>query len=168
MDSIKKNESIMSFMNFVKILIPLLALIAIIIAYGYDARNTNSAPKANDSKSANSSSIGGIYAQKLKWEVPQKRTDGTALTDIKGFHIYFGTISGMYTKFDDVQDMKDAKSLLLCQEIFVNGKSMPGKKRCEYTVKVDNKGVYYFAVTAYDDKGNESDFSNEVRREVNR
>jgi uncharacterized protein YjdB len=73
----------------------------------------------------------------LAWNAPTTHVDGTPLTDLAGYKIYYGTASGSYTTVIDVGNVT--------------------------TSVVGNltSGTYYFAVTAYDVYGSESGYSNE-------
>ncbi len=80
----------------------------------------------------------------LSWQAPTQNVDGTALTDLAGFRIYYGQISGSYTDHVDVTSpTSTAQSLTL------------------------PSGTYYFAMTAVDGSGNESAYSNEVTKTLN-
>jgi len=81
---------------------------------------------------------GGIYTLRLAWDAPVD-PDGNAQDGVAGYYLYYGPESGMYDVSIDVgpQETVTLSNLLAEQP-------------------------YYFAVTAYDDAGNESDFSNEV------
>ena len=75
----------------------------------------------------------------LAWDTPTTNADGTPLTDLAGYKVYHGTSSGNYSQYIDVGNVLN------------------------YMVSnLKNGVVYYFAVTAYDTSGNESDYSNEV------
>ncbi len=74
----------------------------------------------------------------LAWDMPTTYVDGTPLTDLAGFKVYCGTASGVYPQVIDVRDMTS------------------------YTSGALGPGTYYFAVTAYDSYGSESEFSNEI------
>ncbi len=78
------------------------------------------------------------YDVTLSWDPPTTNADGTPLTDLAGYKVYYGNASGNYTSNLDVGNVTT------------------------YTVTGLQPGTYYFAVTAYDTSGNESDFSNEV------
>lgn len=78
----------------------------------------------------------------LAWDAPTTNIDGTPLTDLAGYKIYYGTSSGYYTKSADVGNFTGAVISNLSQ------------------------GTWYFTVTAYDSSGNESTRSNEVSREI--
>jgi Putative Ig domain len=81
----------------------------------------------------------------LSWEAPTLNTDGTPLTDLAGYRIYFGKISRQYNN-----------------EITIDG---PGIT----TYVVDNLSpdTYYFAATAINSTGMESSYSGEAVRTVN-
>ncbi len=71
----------------------------------------------------------------LSWTAPTTNIDGTPLSDLAGYKVYYGTTPGVYTS------------------IIVGNRT---------THQVDGltKGqTYYFTVTAYDTKGNESDYA---------
>ena len=79
----------------------------------------------------------------LSWIPPTTRADGTPLTDLAAYKIYFGTSSGNYTQNIDVGNVTS------------------------YTVTNLSTGTaYYFATTAYDASNNESSFSNEVSKTI--
>ena len=75
----------------------------------------------------------------LSWDAPTTNADGTPLTDLAGYKIYYGTSSHAYSTAIDV-----------------------GNVTKHMVSNLENGVVYYFAVTAYDTSGNESNFSNEV------
>jgi hypothetical protein len=81
-------------------------------------------------------------ATKLTWEAPTTVSDGTPLTDLAGYKIYYGTSSGNYTEVIDAGNVTT------------------------YTVGSLPPGTYYFAVTAYNGSGNESDYSNEASKTI--
>jgi uncharacterized repeat protein (TIGR02543 family) len=77
----------------------------------------------------------------LSWDAPVTNADGTPLTDLAGFKVYYGTSSHNYSKSIDVGNVTT------------------------YTVNNLAEGVtYYFATSAYDDTGNESNLSTEVMK----
>ena len=81
----------------------------------------------------------------INWTPPTENVDGSALTDLAGYNIHYGTASGDYT-----------------QTITV---SNPGLA----TYVVDNltPGTYYFSVAAVNSAGTESPLSAEVSTKVN-
>jgi hypothetical protein len=78
----------------------------------------------------------------LAWDVPTTYVDGTPVTGQVGFKVYYGTASRTYTHFIDV-------------------KTVPS---C--TVNALAPGTYYFAITAYDSSGSQSDFSIELSKTI--
>lgn len=85
----------------------------------------------------------GLYAGSitLSWNPPTTNEDGSPLTDLAGYKIYYGTSSRNYSFYINVGNVNS------------------------YTVNNLTEGAtYYFAVTAYDNSGNESKFSNEVSK----
>ncbi|MEW6003368.1 MAG: fibronectin type III domain-containing protein [Nitrospirota bacterium] len=85
---------------------------------------------------------GSSNSATLGWEAPTTNADGSLLTDLAGYKIYYGTVSGNYTAVIDVGNIR------------------------QYKVKDLEPGTYYFAVTAYDTARNESDYSNEVSKTI--
>ncbi len=76
----------------------------------------------------------------LSWDPPTTNVDGTPVTDLTGYRIYYGLSSRNYSWVIEVGNVT--------------------------TYKIENlsPNTYYFAVTAYDTSGNESDYSNEVSK----
>lgn len=83
----------------------------------------------------------------LSWTAPTTNADGTPLTNLGGYKIYYSTTPGGYTN----PQSKDIGNVLTTTTQAVTGSSTT---------------VYYFVVTAYNTAGNESDFSNEVRNSI--
>ncbi len=78
----------------------------------------------------------------LSWDAPTTNADGTPLTDLAGYNVYYGTASGVYGTPIDVHNV------------------------LTYKVTGLSEGLKYFAVTAYDTGGNESCYSNEVSKKI--
>lgn len=79
----------------------------------------------------------------LAWTAPSTNADGSPLTDLAGYRVYFGTTPGVYTSLDV-------------------------GKVVSYEMGGLTKGqTYYFAVTAYNSSGNESDYSNLTSKLIN-
>jgi hypothetical protein len=81
----------------------------------------------------------------LSWVAPSTRFDGTALSlsEIAGYKIYMGTSAN---RLEPVLDLEDGSL-------------------DRYVMEDVENGTYYFAITAYDTAGSESDFSNIVTKE---
>ena len=80
----------------------------------------------------------------LSWVAPTARTDGTPLTDLAGYTVFYGRMSSIYDYQIDI--------------------SNPGI--LTYVVENLVSGDWYFALAAYDSQGLESDRSNEVLRKI--
>ena len=76
----------------------------------------------------------------LNWSIPTSRTDGTALTNLAGFHIYYGTAPGNYPT-----------SITIANPTVST-----------YVVTNLSSGTYYFVATAYDTSGVESGYTTSV------
>jgi len=79
----------------------------------------------------------------LSWNPPTTNADGTPLTDLSGYRVYYGNSSGNYSQNINVGNV------------------------ATYIINNLTEGLtYYFAVTAYDTSGNESRYSNEVSKVI--
>lgn len=86
-------------------------------------------------------SVGAIGEIGVGWDAPTQNVDGSPLTDLAGFRIYYGDSSGAYANMIEVTDpaaVSHTLSLL--------------------------SGSYFIAMTAVDTDGNESAHSNEISR----
>lgn len=81
----------------------------------------------------------------LSWSPPESRVDGSPLTNLAGYKIDYGLMSGVY---DYEIDVSNAGVMT-------------------YVVENLSPGEWFFAVAAYDAEGLESDPSNEVARTIN-
>ncbi len=81
----------------------------------------------------------------LTWTPPTTNDDGTPLTDLAGYKIYYGVESGIYT-----------------DRVVISNPSIS-------TYVIDNlaPNTYYFVATAFNQNGFESDFSDEIQSSVN-
>lgn len=73
----------------------------------------------------------------LKWGAPTTNSDGSALSDLAGYKVYYGTASGSYSSSVNVGNVTS------------------------YSLSLPDGLTYYFAVTAYNSSGAESGYSNE-------
>jgi len=85
-----------------------------------------------------------VGAATLEWLAPDTATDGSTLTNLAGYRIYYGTDVTRLTKRIDV--------------------SNPGV--VSYVIEGLAPATYYFAVTAIDAHGSESARSNAGRKEI--
>ena len=79
----------------------------------------------------------------LSWDAPSTNTEGTPLTDLAGYFIYYGTATGDYSQIVDIGNVTTNQVTNLIDGI-----------------------TYYFAISAYDTYMNESDYSNEISRTI--
>ena len=81
----------------------------------------------------------------LSWSAPTQNEDGSTLTDLAGYTIYYGGSSGNYSN-----------------EIRINNPSVT-----TYVVENLSPNTYYFVATAFDAGGTESRYSGEFVATVN-
>ena len=74
----------------------------------------------------------------LYWIPPTQNTNGTPITNLAGFHIYYGTSANALTTTVTVE----------------------GGSSATYTITGLNAGTYYFSVVAYNTEGVDSPNSN--------
>jgi hypothetical protein len=80
----------------------------------------------------------------LSWTAPTQYTDGSPLTDLAGYKIYYGTEPGNYSVTIQLDN--------------------PGLTT--YVVEYLTPNTYYFAVTAINSTGIESQYSGEASMQV--
>ncbi len=86
----------------------------------------------------------------LVWDAPAAKTDGSPLTDLAGYRIYYGTVSGVYTGYIDVPGNVTQYAIAdLSSVVPVRGRT------------------YFLAVTAFDSDDYESEASGETTRSIN-
>jgi hypothetical protein len=78
------------------------------------------------------------------WDAPTTNADGSALSDLAGFRIHYGTASNSYTFTQPVNDSTATSAVINDLE----------------------EGTYYFSVTAVDLSNNESANSVEVSKDI--
>lgn len=84
------------------------------------------------------------------WDAPTANEDGSPLTDLAGYRVYWGATSGVYS----------AVSPLVPAE--TNAPPAEGVTTGLYAIAFTNRNEAFLAVTALDTSGNESDFSEEL------
>jgi hypothetical protein len=82
----------------------------------------------------------------LSWTAPTENTDGSELTDLAGYNIYYGTSSGNYCNSISI-DISDMEIL-------------------DYLVENLANSGWYFVMTAVNSWGIESDYSAEVSKTI--
>jgi len=86
----------------------------------------------------------GLGSATLSWTPPTQNTDGSPLTDLAGYKIYYGNEPGNYQTTIQIDN--------------------PGITI--YVVEHLTPNTYYFVSTAINSSGVESDFSNEASKQV--
>jgi hypothetical protein len=81
----------------------------------------------------------------MSWEAPTTNSDGTPLTQLAGYRIYYGTTSPL------------DKSTSLSIDVGTD---------TSFTLSGLDAGTYFFAATAYDAMGNESALSEEASKTI--
>ena len=86
----------------------------------------------------------------LTWSAPTTNTDANSLTDLSGYKIYFGQVSGIYNNSQDIA----CTATCGCTTGLT----------CTYTVDESllGTGQWCFVITAYDSNPNESVYSEEI------
>lgn len=87
----------------------------------------------------------GTGSATLAWNAPTKNSDGSTLTDLAGFRVYYGTSPGNYTQSATV--------------------SSPYATSYTITNLAGNK-TYYMVIKAYDTANNESAPSAEMQKAI--
>ena len=101
--------------------------------------------KATRSLSAFSISVqsaSGTGSVTLSWTAPTRNTDGTALTNLAGYRVHYGTSAGNYT----------------------HSVQLPNKSLTSVVIEDLTPARWYFAVKAYNTSGVESTFSGSVSK----
>jgi hypothetical protein len=88
--------------------------------------------------------LGGSSGSALvSWNLPTVNTDGSALTDLAGFHLYYGTDPAQLTRVD-----------------------IQGASSVTYTASNLHAGTYYFTVASYNAAGRESSRPTVISTEI--
>ena len=95
---------------------------------------------ATTAETGNSTPGMGMGQATLSWAVPTTNVDGTPLTDLAGYKVYYGTTPGVYSSI------------------------VVGNVTSHQIVGLTKGQNYYFTVTAYDMAGYESDFATVVSK----
>lgn len=103
---------------------------------GISAQGNSGALGSNPTPSPTNASTGGTAT--LAWAAPTSNTNGSALTNLAGYHIHYGT---------------NASSLSNTIDISNSG-------TLSYVITGLTAGTWYFAISAYTNSGLESAISN--------
>ena len=96
--------------------------------------STDSSPPSASQPNSPPASVGGVT---LSWDPPDENTDGSALTNLAGYRIFYGTSA------DDLNRVIEISGVGLTT----------------YVVDDLTSGTYYFAIRAYNTLGAESALS---------
>lgn len=106
--------------------------------------SSQSAPVTSSSSSSppvtSSSPAPTVGAATLSWTAPDQNTDGSALTNLAGYRIYYGTSAN------------DLDQVISISNVGITA----------YVVDDLTAGTYYFSIRAYTSAGTESSLSNVV------
>lgn len=80
----------------------------------------------------------------LSWTPPLQNTDGSMLTDLAGYHVYYGT------------DLSALNKVV----------TLPSASQVWYIVQNLTAGTWYFTVRAYNSAGVESDYSQSASKTI--
>lgn len=104
----------------------------------------NSAASGSAGNGTGTTTPPAIDTATVTWIAPSRNADGSALTNLAGFHVYYGPDANVLSTLQDVPQ--------------------PGASS---TVIANLKaGTYYFAVSAYTSDGTESELSVVVSKQV--
>ena len=103
-----------------------------------DASASSTPPTTGTGTGSGSGTGTSTGTAQLAWQPPTTNTNGTALTNLAGYHIYYGT-----------------NSSALANEVVVSSPNT-----LSYLVTNLGSGTWYFAITAYTNSGTESAKSN--------
>ena len=118
-----------------------LAAIGISLLLGITGCNTGDQSSAGDPSTVSASNSGTAM---VSWFPPTQRTDGSTLTDLAGYRIYYGKSLNALSRVLDIRN--------------------PGQT----SQFIDNLdvGTWYFAVTAYSNDGLESGMSDLAAKRI--
>jgi hypothetical protein len=89
-------------------------------------------------------SASGTGSTTLSWSAPTKNTDGSSLTNLAGYRVYYGTTAGTYT----------------------HSVQLPNKSMTSVVIEGLTPARWYFAVKAYNTSGITSAYSGSVSKLV--
>ena len=98
----------------------------------------------DDEGDAMGAAVVAARSAKVAWAAPKANADGSALSDLAGFRVYYGNAPGRYS-----------------QSVYVNNPAASS-----YTLVNLTPGTWYIVVKAVDTSGNESAPSPEVSKTI--
>lgn len=124
--------------------LPILLGLSLLFAQGCGGGGTGEEPLVQG-PGGGGGTVVGVGTAQLSWDAPDSNSDGTPLTDFVRYRVYIGQTTPV---------SRDSGSWITVEDI------------TSYTFSELTPGVYYFAVSAVNIQGAESDLSNEVERIV--
>ncbi len=119
-------------------------LALVLLAVGGCSRETSSQAGADPEGKATASARAARGSVTLSWIPPRANLDGTPLTDLAGYRIYYGTSPDYLQRVIELDD--------------------PGATR--HTIEGLPPYTYYFVIKAYNSRGAESAASNMVTKTI--
>lgn len=111
---------------------------------GSTSGSTSGSSSGSGSGSGTGTSTPATGDASLSWKAPTTNTDGSALTNLAGYYIHYGTNSSNLSQQVDI--------------------SNPGA--LQYVVTGLGAGTWYFAITSYTNDGEESALSSVVSKTI--
>jgi len=111
---------------------------------GSTAAEASATAQSPQSSSGSSTSTATQKSADVSWTAPTTNTNGSALTDLAGYRIYYGTSASKLGQSIDV----------------------PNAGADDYVVQGLTSGTWYFAVTAYTNVGVQSTLSRVVSKTI--
>ena len=124
-------------MRSVKVAFGLVAAGLLLSGCGSSGSGTSAATASLSSQASGSGPGAATGTATVSWSAPTANTNGSALTDLAGYHIHYGTSSSSMTQEVNIQSAGAVT----------------------YTVTGLAAGTWYFAVSAYTTNGVESGLS---------
>lgn len=105
--------------------------------------------------------VGGTGVVALSWESPMTNTDGSCISDMAGYRVFYGNSSGnyLYQKTVPVETLSCTATGAAT--------SCGSVETCTYSVDSLSQGQWYFAVSSYGSSGTNSALSNEASDAIN-
>lgn len=127
-------------MRYLKAVCGLAAVAVILSGCGGGSGSSPSAAATSSATGSSSSSTPAVStgSATLAWSAPTSNTNGSALNDLAGYHIHYGTSAGSMTQTVNVA----------------------GAGTTSYVISNLSTGTWYFGITAYTNTGLESPMSN--------
>lgn len=118
----------------------LVAVSVVLVACGGGGGSSAQSVSPQSTSGGSTSDQDGIGQATLSWTAPDENTDGTPVTNLAGYRIYYGTVADALDQVIDI----------------------PSVGLTTYVVENLTVGTYFFSIRAYNSAGAESALSNIV------